>query len=466
MQNLQRNALLNAVGQLPAALLTCAQAFAQAGFPLYAVGGWVRDALLGLPCHDVDLASPAPWETAEALFTACGFAVTARETRLGTLGVRGGGSEYEYTAFRRESYGTGGVHRPNEVSFGASLTQDALRRDFTVNALYCKLPEGDLADPLGGLSDLQARRLFTCRAPQETFADDGLRLLRMVRFAFSLGMTVPEALIRSAQANAALLDDLSPERFRGELTRILLCQDTVGALEMMDNCGLLIRLIPELEACRDVAQRQPYHDYDVLHHLFHACACAPADEIDRWAALLHDIGKPASLSLQGNMHAHAVLGGGMARAILSRLKYPNAFADEVRRIIEAHMYDLDGNTSTHKLRWFFARLGRQTVPRVITLRRADVWGSKEIPGAQDPAESWEALFLQMLTDGTPFTPGELAVNGQQVMAACALKPGPRVGEIMERLQRYAVMRPEANHPDALLSRARRLCSELGYGRCL
>jgi len=442
-----------------APLAACARAFESAGFALYAVGGCVRDALLGIPVHDVDITSPAPAAQAEALFTACGFAVVHRDTALGTLGVRLDGEEYEYTAFRSESYGSGGEHRPVQVAFGATMAQDAARRDFTVNALYYRLADGTLADPLGGLKDLRARRLYTCRAPHLTFADDGLRLLRMVRFACTLGFAVPQALRAAAIAHAALLQDVAPERFRGELTRILLCDDVYAALRLMDECTLLTRLLPELEEGRGMAQRSLYHDYDVLYHQLHSCAAAPPNELDRWAALLHDVGKPASRRAQGNMHLHAQLGAPMAYAALQRLKYPNAFCADVSALVRAHMYDLDGRTSLAKLRWFLAAQG-PLAPHLITLRRSDVYGSKRVRPAQDPAGRWAQVYVRMQQDGTPFTLKELAVDGRAVMEACGLPPGKALGDILHRLHRWAVADPKHNNPQALLGRARRLCSEI------
>ncbi|MDD4796983.1 MAG: HD domain-containing protein, partial [Eubacteriales bacterium] len=374
-----------AVAALSPALRGCAAGFEAVGLALYAVGGWVRDFLDDRHSHDMDLTSPASWQQAEALFTACGARVVDRQTQLGTLTVLLGGESYEYTAFRRESYGPGGVHRPAQVSFDATLGDDARRRDFTVNALYLRVHTGEIVDPLGGLGALAQRRLQTCRRPEETFADDGLRLLRMVRFACTLDFTVPDDVLLQAHAHAALLRDLSAERFRGELTRILLCPRVYDALTMMEECGFLDVLLPELTAGRGVAQRREYHDYDVLHHQFHACAHAPANEIDRWAALLHDVGKPLSLAARGDMHAHAPLGADTARALLRRLKYPTAIVDEVGKLIAAHMYDLDGRTKEDKLRWFFARLGPDSAARLLALRRADVLGSKAQPPCDDPA---------------------------------------------------------------------------------
>lgn len=445
-----------AISALSPALRVCAAGFEAAGFALYAVGGWVRDFLDGRPGHDMDLTSPAPWQQAEEIFTACGAKVVDRQTHLGTLSVLLQGESYEYTAFRRESYGPGGMHRPAQVSFDATLEEDALRRDFTVNALYLRIHTGEITDPLDGLACLSRRELATCRPPEETFADDALRLLRMVRFACTLDFDVPEDVLAQARAHAPLLRDLSPERFRGELTRILLCPRVYDALIMMDACGFLDVLISELTAGRSIAQRREYHDYDVMHHQFRACSHAPDNEIDRWAALLHDVGKPRSLVIQGNMHAHAALGADMARDILRRLKYPNAVIDEVGKLIAAHMYDLDGRTKEGKLRWFFAQLGRQSAQRLVALRRADVLGSKAQPPQDDPAARWEKLLNAMQRDGTPFTLRELAISGSQVISALGVNPGPQVGEMMRQLHRYAVTHPDKNHPAALLQRAGQL----------
>lgn len=456
MSKVCQNKLLE---QLPEGIRHCAGLFARAGYGLYAVGGWVRDSLAGLPAKDIDLCSDAPTEEAEEIFAQCGYRTIDRHTELGTMSLCSDDEEYEYTRFRRESYAPGGHHRPVEVAFDAALADDALRRDFTVNALYLKLDTGELIDPFGGVEHIEQKKLMTCRAPEDTFGDDGLRLLRMVRFAVTRGYKVAAEVMRQAKAHKNLLADISQERFRAELGQILLCPQALEGLHMMDECGFMTVLIPELEDCRGFGQNPQYHDFDVLEHMYHACARANADETDRWAALLHDIGKPESMRRQGNMHIHAQLGADTAGDILRRLKYPRAFAEQVARLVGAHMYDLNGNTRVRKLRWFFVRMGISDARRLVELRRADVCGSSRVPHPGDPALGWCEIIDELERDGTPLTLNELAVNGADIMAELALPPGPMLGQVLGNLHRYAVDDPKRNRMDTLLRRAAQIIKE-------
>ena len=263
---------------IPEFIKKAAEAFKANGTPLYLVGGWPRNRLLDLPPGDLDIASALPPDEAAKLLEAVGgIRVIGRDTRLGTLGVLCGSVQAEYTAFRTESYGAGGAHRPDDVHFGATMLQDALRRDFTANALYYDIASGADEDPLGGLPDVRSKVLRTCRTPHETFADDGLRLMRLARLASELGFDIEEKTFETAKRNAPLIRDIAPERVQAELNRLLLAdakypglqQETspvLRGLKLMDALGLLTTVIPELETCRGVEQRAEFHDFDVLEH--------------------------------------------------------------------------------------------------------------------------------------------------------------------------------------------------------
>ncbi len=450
---------------IPALLAQAAARFAGAGAPLYLVGGWPRNRLLRLPGGDFDVCSALPGPQAAALFAQTpGVRAVDRSTALGTLSVVGPGLEAEYTAFRTESYGPGGAHRPENVAFGVPMEQDALRRDFTVNALYYDIAAGQLADPLGGLADLERRILRTCRPPQQTFDDDGLRLMRLVRLGGELGFAPEEGTFAAACERATLINDIAPERIRGELERLLLCdikypgngpQAVLGALHALDALGLLRRILPELDACRGVGQRRDYHDYDVLEHCLHACAAAPAELPLRLAALLHDVGKPAALAAGGRMVGHDKLGEELARQALERLRFPNAVISEVCALVRAHMVDLDGRMGTGKLRWFFVELGRERSRKLMDLRRADVSGSRAQPPAADPAAKWAALLERMERERVPWTQAQLDIDGD-ALSALAGGPSPRVGALKRALHRHAVLRPADNNRRRLLILAEQL----------
>ena len=455
--------------EIPAALRLAAQRFADAGTPLYLVGGGPRNRLLGLPCGDFDICAAPVGPTAAALFAQVdGVRAVDRSTRLGTLSVSGPGFEAEYTAWRTESYGTGGAHRPDAVAFGATMAQDALRRDFTVNALYYDIALDKLEDPLGGEADLRRRMLRTCRAPEQTFDDDGLRLMRLARLAAELGFVPEQQTFVAAAQRAALIDDIAPERVRAEMERLLLCDAkypgndasaVLRGLHLLDELGLLGRILPELQACRGVGQRADYHEFDVLEHCLHACAAAPARLSLRLAALLHDVGKPQALAATGRMIGHDRLGEALVRQALQRLRFPNALTDEVCTLVRAHMVDLDGRMGSGKLRWFFVQMGRAQAHALADLRRADVNGSRAVAAPGDPAAKWAALLERMDAQKTPWESTDVDIDGQ---ALCDVLggPSPKVGALKRMLHRHVVAHPEQNNRKRLLSLARQWAGNL------
>ncbi len=437
--------------KLPAALTAFANALKDRGVTLYAVGGCVRDALLNRPVHDIDLASRLRPE--EILKAASDFGLEARivQQTLGTVLLTIDGTDYEHTTFRTESYGSGGAHRPDAVRFSDSPEVDAFRRDFSVNALYESVPDGALVDPTGGRSDLERRVLRTTTAdPAQILRDDGLRILRLVRFAASLGFSVDPATREAAKENTPLLGDVAWERKRQELDRILLGPRVFDALTMMKDLGALPYVLPELCACDGLEQKKQYHRYDVLTHLFHTCENTPETLPARLTGLLHDVGKPAALARDGKMYAHDRDGERLARVMLARLRYPNALIDRVAETIRLHMFDLTDEAGEDTIRKRFACFGRERTEDLITIREADVRGS----GIRTDfvAERWRRVFGEMQREGAPFSEGELAVNGADIVRELGVAPGERVGRIKRTLLERCAVHPEENVRETLLRR--------------
>jgi tRNA nucleotidyltransferase (CCA-adding enzyme) len=429
---------------IPAFLASAAEAFKNNNTPLYLVGGWPRNRLLGLKPGDLDVSSELPPGAAMEIFAGVpGVRIVPRDTRMGTFGVL-----------------SGGVHRPDAVSFGATMREDALRRDFTANALYHDIAAARDIDPLGGLPDLAAKLLRTCRAPQETFADDGLRLMRLVRFACELGFGIEKETFETAQRNAGLLRDISPERIQVELNKILLADTrypdkeyqenpVLAGLTLLNELGQMDMIAPEFSACRGVKQRADYHDHDVLVHLLHTAACAPPVLELRLAALLHDIGKPVAVKQTGRMLGHDKLGEGMAREILLRLRYPSAVADEVAALVRGHMYDLDGRTGESRLRLFFVKMGKERAWKLVEVRRADICGSRDEQEQGDPAEKWVRILEKMDVEHVPWTQKDLDIGGGD-LAELAGGPSETVGRLKCALHEHAVLHPQDNRKDTLL----------------
>lgn len=435
--------------------------------PVYLVGGAVRNALLGLPQSDLDAAGPLPPDAVEARCRAAGLSagpVNHAGRALGTVGVRLDGETVEYTSFRAERYAPGGAHRPEAVRLGATLEEDAARRDFTINALYADCASGEVLDPLGGLGDLAAG--VVRQAGPGTMRSDALRILRMVRIAGELGFSIEPGTFAAAQAHASGLADIAPQRRQAELVRILLCdarysaalrdaaQAVPDALRRLTALGAWDFLLPEITDGREMAQRPDYHRYTVMEHLFQSCAAAPPAATLRLAALLHDVGKPACLRETGALLRHAAFGEAIVRQRLGALRFPHATVEAVALLVQRHMYDIQGTARERTLRKRFAAWGREATADLIALREADVRGS-----GRDTAyvcARWRALLQRMCEDGTPFSPDELAIGGEALMQALHLSPGPRVGQLKRDLYAHCVLRPWDNTPERLLSLARRM----------
>lgn len=421
--------------------------------PLYAVGGCVRDALLGKPCHDIDLASALRPEELQQFAAEAGYACPTVNARLGTVLLCIGGDRFEHTTFRTESYPQGGGHSPTAVAFTDAIEADAHRRDFSINAIYRDVQTGALVDPTGGVSDLDRRVLrTTTEDPSVILRDDGLRILRLARFAVSTGFAVDPASMRAAKAHVSLLGDVAWERRRQELDRMLEMDDVLRALHLLDELGAWRYLIPEIEDARGMAQRAEYHRHDVLEHLFCTCAEMPPEVPLRLMGLLHDIGKPESLRQRGDFHDHAIIGERMTETILRRLVYPNATVRRVKSAVRMHMFDLDDIAKTATVRLRFASLGRRGTEDLIALREADVRGSGI--RTEYRAERWRQIYAEMQTDGCPWTMDELRVSGRDVCEALGISPSPAVSAVLHRLHAHCVKKPKDNERERLLRLAR------------
>lgn len=436
---------------LPSALRAFAVTLQSEGVTLYAVGGCVRDAALNRPVHDVDLCSRLRPDEIMQYAKAHGVGARLVQQTLGTVLLTTGNRTFEHTTFRTESYGAGGTHRPDAVAFSDSPEIDAFRRDFSVNALYEAVADGTLCDPTGGMTDLNNRVLRTTTAdPTVILRDDGLRILRLVRFAAALDFTVEPKTWEAAKANVSLLSDVAWERRREELSRILTGERVYAALSMLKDVGALPYLLPECVDCDGMAQRKEYHRYDVLDHMFHTCEHTPNGLSYRLTGLLHDVGKPEAKRKDGNMYAHDLYGERTARVMLERLRYPTALIDRVCFAIRAHMFDLTETASDATLQKRFAVWGRERAEDLIAIREADIRGSGY--RLDYTAERWRSVYQRMIETNTPFSERELAVNGADIMRELGIEKGERVGRIKRQLLLHCAVHPNDNRKETLKKR--------------
>lgn len=432
----------------PQALYTLALAFMDAGFVLYAVGGHVRDILMGTEVTgDIDLCGAMLPKDILSLCEAHAIQAQATHAELGTVLLKMEDISYEYTSFRTESYASCGAHRPKHIQFTNDILQDAQRRDFTVNALYENIWSGEILDPSAyGLQDMQAKILRCVHV--KTLQNDALRILRLCRLVAQLGFAVEKDTLLAAKANAGGLSELSQFRKSVELKRILLLPHPLDALSLLHKIDALPYLLPEIIPCVDFPQNPRYHAHeDLLEHLFQTTACAPPELPLRLAALLHDIGKPQDYENSGNFHRHAEISAHMAETVLKRMGYASAICERTVHAIRRHMFDLDARAKIKTLRSTFARWGRQGTEDVIALREADVRGSGI--DTSYTAKRWREVYVAMQRDGTPFSLSELAVTGADILAIKEVT-GPQIGALLRRLLLHCAVHPKDNTRPRLL----------------
>ncbi len=424
-----------------------------AGKRCFLVGGAVRDYILGRPVSDFDVATDARPEEVRRAYRR----VIPTGIKHGTVTVLWMGLSVEVTTFRTEAdYGDG--RHPDAVAYADTIEEDLSRRDFTMNAMAYDLASGLLVDPHGGQADIKARLVRAVGDPVERFREDGLRPLRAVRFASQLGFEIDEATLMAIPAALDRLALVSPERDREELQKILLSARPSLGLRLMERSGMLGLLLPELAACRGVAQKG-MHVYDVLDHLYACVDAIRPDLVLRLAALFHDVGKPAakaeSAGEEPTFHGHEAISAGIAEAVMRRLRFPNAAIDAVAHLVRSHMFSYDESWGDAAVRRFIARVGVEAMDGLLELRVAD--GTAIIGKAVDPRglEPLRDRVRAVLAAKEAFGLADLAVKGGD-LAGIGVPPGPVMGAMLKELLETVMDDPGLNERGRLLEIAEKL----------
>lgn len=440
----------------PAELRDTLARLGEGGERALVVGGSVRDVLLAR-------AGDARWDVATSLTP---DQVRLRFARVEGIGERHGtlllvlpaGGLVECTTFRREGE-YADARRPDQVWFTRDPVEDLARRDFTFNALGYDIARGELLDPFGGARDLERRRLRAVGEPLARFREDALRTLRAARLAAVLGCSIEEETRAALGGVADRLHGLAWERVREEFDKLLTAPRPSDGLEVLREAGLLARWLPELAACRGVPQNR-FHAYDVYFHSLYSCDAAPAEKPDvRWAALLHDIGKPgtrAERAGEGTFHGHEALGARLAATLLDRLRFAHERRDRIVHLVHEHMFDYRSEWSEAAVRRFVRRVGVDAIADLFDLRMADSLGNGRKSPDVAKLEAFAARIERVIAAGTAFSVRDLAVDGADVMRELSLAPGPRVGEVLESLLDAVLEQPALNTRAALLARLRAL----------
>ena len=418
-------------------------AFSAGGFELALVGGPVRDAFLGRQLSDLDFTTNARPDEILALVTPISDAHWDIGRAFGTIGARIDGHVVEITTYRTDAYD--GETRKPVVEFGHTLEADLVRRDFTVNSMALRLPERVLVDPSGGLEDLVAKRLTTPAAPEVSFGDDPLRMMRAARFASQLGFSVAEPTAAAMRALAARISIVSVERVSDELGKLLRSQAPRVGLQLLVDSGIADIVLPELPALK-LQIDEHFHHKDVYEHSLTVLDQAieleasrhpgkAPDLILRLAAILHDIGKPATKRTESGgvvtFHHHDVVGAKLAKKRLKELRYDNETVADVSRLIELHLRFFgytDGAWTDSAVRRYVRDAG-PLLERLHILTRADVT-TRNRRKADRLAFAYDNLEERIVALGEE---EELAairpdLDGEQIMEILGLSPGREVGE--------------------------------------
>ena len=426
--------------------------FQAAEHELYLVGGVVRDLVIGrlTPVTNFDFATDAlPAETSR-LLRGWAEAQYLVGVRFGTVGARRHGTLLEITTFREERYPED--ERKPAVSFAKDIHTDLSRRDFTINAMAVRLPDGEFIDPFEGVKDLAAKRLDTPLDPEIAFSDDPLRMLRAARFVSQFGVTPVPRVVEAIARMRERLRIVSAERIREELEKLLLGESPGAGLALLVETGLAEEFLPELPSLQ--LEQDPVHRHkDVLRHTFAVVERLEPDPVLRLAGLLHDIGKPSTREITPDgvsFHHHEVVGARMAEERLRELRYPNAVVEDVRRLVELHLrFHGFGEGWTDAAVRRYVRDAGPLLDKLNQLTRADCT-------TRDPKRAERFAVLQdeleeriaRLAEQENIEAMRPTLDGRQVMERLGLEPGPLVGEALAFLMEIRVERGEIPEDEA------------------
>jgi putative nucleotidyltransferase with HDIG domain len=420
-----------------------------AGHAAYVVGGSLRDVLLGRDPFDWDLATDA---RPEQIVTV--FADAVYENAFGTVVVRHAGQLYEVTTFRTDHDYTD-FRRPHRVEFGDVVEVDLARRDFTANAVAWGARAGGqptLVDPHGGRYDIATRTLRAVGDPKARFEEDALRMVRAVRLAATLGFTIEPGTLAGIEANADLVRYLSGERIQTELSKLLASERPSVGLRLLADTGLLERISPELERQRGVPQNKVPGEDLWDHTLGSVDAVSRERPVVRLAALLHDIGKPATFS-DGHFLHHEIVGAELAATLLDELRFPRAVRERVVHLVRHHMFRYEANWSDAAVRRFIGKIGTDTLDDLFALREADNLGS----GLTADAGGLDVLRSRVATElegELVIDRSKLQIDGSDLIEELGLRQGPQLGRILDELLEKVIVDPALNNRATLLMLAR------------
>lgn len=427
-----------------------------ADFEAYAVGGCVRDSILGRIPQDWDITTSARPEQVKALFP------RTIDTGLqhGTVTVLLEREGFEVTTYRIDGKYEDSRH-PTEVIFTPSLEEDLKRRDLTINAMAYNDEKG-LVDIYGGLEDIQAQIVRCVGNPLERFEEDALRILRAIRFSAQLGYRIEEKTKDAIRQLASSLKNISAERIQTELIK-LITSPNPDYLRVAFDCGVTKVFLPEFDLAMETEQNHPHHCYSVGEHTLHALTEVEPDKVLRLAVLFHDIGKPATLTKDEkeitHFHGHAQVGADITKEVLRRLKFDNDTISGVSKLVFYHDYGNDLKPDMRILRRMVNKIGEDAFPGLFQVKRADILAQSNFLRQEKLVrlQRWQQLYQELREKGQCVSLKTMAVTGSDLIHL-GMNPGRELGEVLQKLLELVLEEPENNTREFLLAQAKEMLS--------
>lgn len=420
----------------------------KAGYEAYAVGGCVRDSILGRIPNDWDITTSARPEEVKRIFKR----TVDTGLKHGTVTVLKGKEAYEVTTYRIDGEYEDSRH-PKSVEFTANLREDLLRRDFTINAMAYNDTDG-LVDIFGGLEDIEKKTVRCVGCARERFTEDALRLLRAIRFAAQLKYKIDEETVEAIKELAPSLQKISAERIRSELDKILV-SDNPAILKTAYELGLTAWFLPELDECFKTPQNNPHHCFGVGDHIIKAVECIEKDRVLRLSMLLHDIAKPECLKTDekgiDHFHGHQLKSFDKSKEILRRLKYDNDTIDKVSRFVRFHDERLEPGCIY--MRRAMNRIGSDAFPEIFKIWRADLEAQSDYMREEKfiRLEKNIADYEEIIRQNECVSLKDLSVTGKDLIEK-GIPGGPQIGEILNKMLEEVIENPESNNKEYLLGK--------------
>ncbi|MDP3948262.1 MAG: HD domain-containing protein [bacterium] len=428
--------------------------FREAKFQIYIVGGAVRDLLMKKQVSDWDFTTDAKPEEILKLFPE-GF----YDNKFGTVGISSDLGVLEVTTMRKEGIYKDYRH-PVNISWTNKIEEDLARRDFTINALALS-QTGDIIDPFQGQNDIKNKIIRAVGDPKKRFQEDALRLMRAVRIATELEFEIDTETAQAIKENAHLIKEIAHERIRDELLKLLKSRNPYIGITKLKETGMLKIILPELEECFGIVQEGPKHDriYDIGEHSLLSLKHTPSnDPLVRFAALLHDIGKVNTVKTapDGNVtfYNHDTVGGHIILKIAKRFNLSKKQSDKLFKLVRWHLFTVDENQTDSAIRRFIKNVGIENINDMMALRIGDRLGGGTQRAVSWRMEKFGERIEQVLKK--PFSISDLKVNGKDVMKTLSIKPGPKVGEILNKLFEEVLEDPSKNKKEALLEKIKQM----------